>query len=112
MVVCTACIEQGLWMKMKWGMLKVARERKTRAPEVPGLSKTREVQSLEDFGLKTLLKSSIEHLYADQRLTNAREIAEGTTMHLQRCLQNSKLPVADTKLSGGKFLLVFSNHRV
>ena len=59
-------------MKMKWGMLKVARERKTKAPEVPGLSKIREVQNPEDFGSKTLLKSSVEHLYADQRLTNAR----------------------------------------
>ena len=43
----------------------IARERKTRAPEVPGLSKTREIQNLEDFGLKMLLESSEEHLYAD-----------------------------------------------
>ena len=55
MVVHIACIEQGFWMKMKWEMLKVARERKTRAPEVLGLSKTREIQNPEDFGLKTLL---------------------------------------------------------
>ena len=82
MVVCIACIEQGFWMKMKWGMLKVAREQKTRAPEVLGLSKTREVQNLEDFGSKTLLKSSIEHLYADQKLTNACQITEATAMYL------------------------------
>ena len=82
MVVHIAYIEQGFCMKTKWGMLKVARERKTRAPEVPGLSKTREVQNPEDFGLKTLLKSSVEHLYADQRLTNARQIAKGTAMYL------------------------------
>ena len=55
MVVCIAYIEQGFCMKMKWGMLKVARERKTRAPEVLGLSKTREVQNPEDFGSKMLL---------------------------------------------------------
>ena len=34
------------------GDAKVATEQKTRAPEVPGLSKTREVQNLEDFGSK------------------------------------------------------------
>ena len=94
-------------MKMKWAMLKVAREQKTRAPEVLGLSKTREVQNPPDFGSKTLLKSSIEQLYADQRLTNARQIAKGTAMYLRCCSQYSKLPVADTKLSGGKFLLLF-----
>ena len=99
-------------MKMKWGMLKVAREQKTRALEVPGLSKTREVQNPEDFGSKMLLKSSVEHLYADLRLTNTCQIAKGTAMYLRHCLQYSKLPVADTKLSGGKFLLVVSSHRV
>ena len=83
-------------MKMKWGVLQIAREQKTRAPEVPGLSKAREIQNPEDFGSKKLLKSSVEHLCADQRLTNARQIAKGTTMYLWRCLQNSKLPVADT----------------
>ena len=94
------------------GDARIARERKTRAPELPGLSKTREIQNPEDFGLETLLKSSEEHLYADQKLTNACQIAEATAMYLQRCSQNSKLPVADTKLSGGNFLLVVSNHRV
>ena len=82
MVVRIACIEQGFWMKMKWGMLKVARERKTRALEVPGLSKTKEIQNLEDFGSKTLLKSSVEHLYTDQKLTNTCQIAEATAMYL------------------------------
>ena len=83
-------------MKLKWGMLTIARERKTRAPEVPGLSKTREIQNPEGFGSKTLLKSSVEHLYADQKLTNACQIAEATAMYLRRYSQNSKLPVADT----------------
>ena len=67
---------------MKWGMLQIARERKTRAPEVPGLSKTREVQNPEDFGSRTLPKSSVEHLYADLKLTNACQIAKGTAMYL------------------------------
>ena len=62
------------------GGAKVAREWKTRAPEVPGLSKTREVQNPPDFGLKTLLKSSVEHLYADQKLTNTCQIAEATAV--------------------------------
>ena len=83
-------------MKIKWGMLTVARERKTRAPEVPGHSKIREIQNPEDFGSKTLLTSSVECLYADQKLTNACQIAEATAMYLRRYLQNSKLPVADT----------------
>ena len=77
-------------------MLTVARERKTRALEVPGLSKIREIQNPEDFGSKTLLKSSVERLYADQKLTNACQITEATAMYLRRYLQNSKLPVADT----------------
>ena len=99
-------------MKMKWGVLQIARKQKTRAPEVPGLSKTKEVQNPEDFGSRTLPKSSVEHLYADLRLTNTCQIAKGTTVYLQHCLQNSKLPVADTKLRGGKLLLVVSSHRV
>ena len=69
-------------------------------------------QSPEDFGLRTLPKSSVEHLYADLRLSNTCQIAKGTTMYLQHCLQNSKLSVADTKLRGGKFSLVVSSHRV
>ena len=64
------------------GDAKVAREQKTRAPEVLGLSKTREIQNPPDFGSKMLLKSSVEHLYADQRLTNACQIAEATAMYL------------------------------
>ena len=71
MVVCIAYIEQGFGMKMKWGMLQIAREQKRRAPEVPGLSKTKEVQNPEDFGSKMLSKSSVEHLYTDLRLTNS-----------------------------------------
>ena len=99
-------------MRIKWGMLTVAREQKTRAPEVPGFSKTREVQNLEDFGSRKLPKSSVEHLYTDQRLTDMCQFAKGTAMYLRRCSQNSKLPVADTKLRGEKFLLIVSSHRV
>ena len=77
-------------------MLQIARERKWRAPEDLGFSKTKEIQNLEDFGSKMLLKSSVEHLYADQKLTNACQIAEATAMYLRHYLQNSKLPVADT----------------
>ena len=52
-------------------MLQIAREQKRRAPEVLGLSKTKEIQNLEDFGLKMLPKGSIEHLYANLRLADA-----------------------------------------
>ena len=51
-------------------MPQTAREQKRRAPEVPGLSKTKVVQNPEDFGLKMLPKSSVEHLYADLKLTD------------------------------------------
>ena len=93
-------------------MLQIAREQKTRALEVLVLSKTKEVQNLEDFGSRKLPKSSVEHLYTDQRLTNACQFAKGTAMYLRLCSQNSKLPVADTKLRGGKFLPVVSSPRV
>ena len=82
MVVRIACIRQGFCMKMKWWVLQIAREQKTRALEVLGLSKTKEVQNLEDFGSKMLSKSSAVHLYSDLRLTNACQIAKGTAMYL------------------------------
>ena len=51
-------------------MLQIAREQKRRALEVLGLRKTNKIQNLEDFGLKMLPKSFVEHLYANLRLTD------------------------------------------
>ena len=38
--------------------------------EVLGLNKTNEIQNLEEFGSKTLSKSSVEHQYANLELAD------------------------------------------